>query len=130
MGKRIWDDYLTHRDRQVYELAGYGRRGGFGTPPAPFIIDGPYKLFGDEPRPIVEAVKKYRTACGEDAWQAVPHIERLMKVCRERNLPIFYAVSERRPDMLDSGVQVGKSHRGGEKTSQEGTHATRTVEAL
>ena len=130
MAKRVWDDYLTERDRQVFESAGYGKRMGFGTRPALFVIDVQYNFCGDEPQPILEAVKKYRTACGEEAWQAVPHIERLMKICRERNLPIFYTVSERRPDMLDSGVQVGKSHRGAEKTSQEGTHATQTVAPL
>ena len=43
---------------------------------------------------------------------------------------MFYTESARRPDMLDSGVQVGKSHRGTEKTSLEGTHATQTVEPL
>jgi nicotinamidase-related amidase len=130
MAKRVWDDYLTERDRQVFESAGYGRRMGFGTRPALFVIDVQYNFCGDEPQPILEAVKKYRTACGEEAWHAVPHIERLMKICRQKNLPIFYTVSERRPDMLDSGVQVGKSHRGTEKTSQEGTHATRTVAPL
>jgi maleamate amidohydrolase len=130
MGKRVWDDYLTERDRQVYESAGYGKRMGFGTRPALFVIDVQYNFCGDEPQPILEAVKKYRTACGEEAWQAIPHIEQLMKICREKSLPIFYTVSERRPDMLDSGVQVGKSHRGTEKTSEEGTHATQTVAPL
>lgn len=130
MTKRIWDDYLTERDRRVFESAGYGKHVGFGTRPALFIIDVQYNFCGDEPQPILEAVKKYRTACGEEAWQAVPYIERLMKICREKNLPIFYSVSERRPDMLDSGVQIGKSHRGNEKTSQEGTHATQTVDSL
>ena len=52
------------------------------------------------------------------------HIEPLLHLAREKNLPVFYTESARRPDMLDSGVQVGKSHRGTEKTSQEGTHAT------
>lgn len=32
--------------------------------------------------------------------------------------------------MIDSGVQVGKNHRGAEKTSTEGTHATQTVAPL
>ncbi len=30
MTKRIWDDFLTERDKQVYAAAGYGKRGGFG----------------------------------------------------------------------------------------------------
>ncbi len=34
MTKRIWDDFLTERDRRVYEAAGYGKRVGFGTRPA------------------------------------------------------------------------------------------------
>lgn len=127
---RIWDAYLTDRDRKVYENAGYGRRGGYGTRPALFVIDVQYNFCGDERMPILEAVKKYRTACGEEAWDAVVHIERLMNIFRAKNLPIFYTVSERRPDMLDSGVQIGKSHRGAERTSQEGTHATQTVEML
>jgi maleamate amidohydrolase len=130
MTKRIWDDYLTERDRMVFETAGYGKRVGFGTRPALFVIDVQYNFCGDERQPILDAVKKYRTACGEEAWDAIPHIERLMLICRQKNLPIFYTVSERRPDMLDSGVQIGKSHRGAEKTSQEGTHATQTVDAL
>jgi hypothetical protein len=60
------------------------------------------------------------------AWEAVEHIEPLMHLARAKNLPIFYTESARRADMLDSGVQVGKSHRGGEKTVIEGTHATQT----
>lgn len=131
MEKRIWDDFLTDRDKAVYKAAGYGKRGGFCKRPALFIIDVQYNFCGDEPgESIVEGVKKYRTHCGEAGWKAVPHIERLMKLAREKNIPIFYTQSERRPDMIDSGVQVGKNHRGGEKTSTEGTHATRTVEPL
>jgi nicotinamidase-related amidase len=43
---------------------------------------------------------------------------------------VFYTESARRADLLDSGVQVGKSHRGSEKTVLEGTHATQTVAPL
>ncbi len=71
-----------------------------------------------------DGLKKYRTHCGEAGWKAVPYIEKLLKLAREKNLPVFYTVSERRPDMIDSGVQVGKSHRGTENTSTEGSHAT------
>lgn len=131
MTKRIWDDFLTERDKQVYAKAGYGKRGGFGTRPALFIIDVQYNFCGDEPgESILDGVGKYRTHCGEAGWRAVPHIERLMHLAREKNIPIFYTQSERRPDLLDSGVQVGKNHRGGEKTVLAGTHATQTVEPL
>ncbi|MGD9942032.1 MAG: isochorismatase family protein [Burkholderiaceae bacterium] len=127
---RIWDKFLTEHDRQVFAAAGYGKRGGFGTRPALFIIDVQYNFCGDSPEDHLEGLKKYRTYCGPQAWDAVRHIEPLLHLAREKNLPIFYTESARRPDMIDSGVQVGKSYRGREKTSTEGTHATQTVEPL
>lgn len=131
MSERIWDKFLTEKDKRIFQLAGYGKRGGFGTRPALFIIDVQYNFTGDEPGEAQEdGVKKYRTHCGEAGWNAVPHIERLLKIARKKNLPVFYTVSERRADMIDSGVQVGKSHRGSEKTSTEGSHATQTVAPL
>lgn len=131
MTDRVWDQFLTEKDKRIYQLAGYGKRGGFGTRPALFIIDVQYNFCGDEPGGAHEdGLKQYRTHCGEVGWKAVPHIEWLLKLARAKNLPVFYTQSERRPDMIDSGVQVGKNHRGTEKTSQEGTHATQTVEPL
>ncbi|CAL8969477.1 Maleamate amidohydrolase [Rhodoplanes serenus] len=127
---RIWDKFLTERDKKVLAAAGYGKRGGFGTRPALFIIDVQYNFCGDKPEDILEGLKQYRTHCGREAWDAVAHIEPLLHLAREKNLPVFYTESARRKDMLDSGVQVGKNHRGTEKTSTEGTHATRTVEPL
>lgn len=131
MTDRIWDRFLTDKDKRVYQLAGYGKHGGFGTRPALFIIDVQYNFTGDAPGEAQEeGLKKYRTHCGEAGWKAVSYIEHLLKIARAKNLPVFYTVSERRPDMIDSGVQVGKSHRGTEKTSTEGTHATQTVAPL
>ncbi|SED62259.1 isochorismatase family protein [Rhodobacter sp. 24-YEA-8] len=131
MTERVWDKFLTEHDKEIYQLAGYGKRGGFGKRPALFIIDVQYNFCGDEPgESQIEGVKKYRTHCGPAGWEAVNRIEPLLKMAREKNLPVFYTQSERRPDMLDSGVQIGKNHRGGEKTSTEGSHATQTVAPL
>lgn len=128
--KRIWDDFLTERDKKVLAAAGYGKRGGFGTRPALFIIDVQYNFCGDKPEDILDGLKQYRTHCGSEAWEAVRHIEPLLHMAREKNIPVFYTESARRADLLDSGVQVGKNFRGGEKTVLEGTHATQTVAPL
>lgn len=128
--KRIWDDFLTERDKQVLAQAGYGKRGGFGKRPALFIIDVQYNFCGDTPQDILEGLKQYRTHCGREAWEAVEHIVPLLELARDKNIPVFYTESGRRADLLDSGVQVGKNHRGGEKTVLADTHATQTVEPL
>lgn len=128
--KRIWDDFLTERDKQVLAQAGYGKRGGFGKRPALFIIDVQYNFCGDTPQDILEGLKQYRTHCGSEAWDAVAHIVPLLELARDKNIPVFYTESGRRADLLDSGVQVGKNHRGGEKTVLANTHATQTVEPL
>ena len=128
--KRIWDDFLTERDKQVLAQAGYGKRGGFGKRPALFIIDVQYNFCGDKPEDILEGLKQYRTHCGREAWEAVAHIVPLLELARDKNIPVFYTESGRRADLLDSGVQVGKNHRGGEKTVLADTHATQPVEPL
>ena len=128
--KRIWDDFLTERDKQVLAKAGYGKRGGFGKRPALFIIDVQYNFCGDTPEDILEGLKQYRTHCGREAWEAVEHIVPLLELAREKNIPVFYTESGRRADLLDSGVQVGKNHRGNEKTVLANTHSTQTVEPL
>jgi len=128
--KRIWDKFLTERDQKVLQSAGYGKRMGFGKRPALFIIDVQYNFCGDKAEDILEGLKQYRTHCGREAWDAVAHIVPLLEMAREKNIPVFYTESGRRPDLLDSGVQVGKSHRGTEKTVIAGTHATETVAPL
>jgi nicotinamidase-related amidase len=128
--ERIWDKFLTPRDKEVFAQSGYGRRGGFGTRPALFIIDVQYNFCGDQPEDILDGLRQYRTHCGREAWEAVRHIEPLLVMAREKNLPVFYTESARRADLVDSGVQVGKSHRGAERTVLEGTHATQTVAPL
>ena len=125
--KRSWDAYLTDLDRQVFQAAGYGRQMGLGKRPALFIIDVHYNFVGEQPEPILEAVRKYRTSTGERGWAAIHHIVPLLEFFRKKNWPVVYTVSERRADLLDSGVQTQKSHRGQEKTIVENTRATEVV---
>lgn len=128
--QRIWDVFLTERDQRVYQAAGYGKRGGFGKRPALFIIDVQYNFCGDSPQAIEEGLLQYRTHCGEEAWQSVAQILPLLDMAREKDIPVFYTESGRRPDLQDSGIQVGKNFRSGEKTVIANTHATRTVAPL
>src|SRR5579859_4372448 len=108
---RVWDRFLTERDRQVYAAAGYGRKGGLGSRPALFLIDLHYNFLGDEPMPILDAIKQYRTACGEEGWEVVGRLEPLVSLARARRVPIFYTVAERRADLRDGGAYLNKNYR-------------------
>ena len=65
MAENIWDKFLTERDRQVFEAAGYGARGGFGRRPALLVVDVNYGFVGDKPEPILELIKRWMNSRGE-----------------------------------------------------------------
>ena len=46
---RIWEKFLTDRDRAVLAASGYGSHGGFGKKPALLVIDVSYGFTGDKP---------------------------------------------------------------------------------
>ena len=84
MTQRIWDSFLTERDRQVFAASGYGALQGFGKRPALVVIDVNYFFCGDRPEPILEAIKRWRNSCGEDAWPAIKVIKRLIDAARAK----------------------------------------------
>src|SRR5579859_2036854 len=98
-GIRVWDPFLTQQDRAHLALSP-DRRIGFGRRPALLLIDLYRWVFGDEPRPLLEAVKTWPGSCGLAAWEAVPHIQRLLGLAREVGLPIVHMTG-----LEDSGMR-------------------------
>ena len=74
MVDRIWDDFLTERDKKVFEKSGFGSEAGFGESPALLVIDVSYNFCGDKREPILESIKRFHNSCGEYAWDSLPHI--------------------------------------------------------
>jgi nicotinamidase-related amidase len=91
----------------IYQKAGFGRPGGFGTRPGIVIIDVQYRTVGLKRESITEAMKTYPTACGEYGWKAVDAIARLLKTGRERGVPVFYPYVSPKKD-YDAGRLAGK----------------------
>jgi len=103
MTERIWDKFLTERDRQVFAAAGYGAPQGFGQRPALVIVDVNYFFCGDRPEPILESIKRWRNSCGEDAWPAIKVIKRLIDGARDKGVPVVYTTGNARPDLWNRG---------------------------
>jgi maleamate amidohydrolase len=103
MTKRIWDAFLTERDRQVFAASGFGVHAGFGARPAILVVDVTYNFCGDRREPILESIKRWPNSCGEDAWDALPRIRPLLDAGRTKGIPIIYTRGTMRDDGWDGG---------------------------
>jgi len=77
MSERIWDKFLTERDKAVFAAGGFGARAGFGKRPALLVIDVSWAFCGERPEPILESIKRWRNSCGEEGWVALECIKSL-----------------------------------------------------
>ena len=118
--ERIWDAYLTERDKAVFKASGFGALAEWGSRPALLIIDVNYAFCDTEPRPILESIETWRTSCGEDAWEAMPVLQRLIEVSRGKGIPVIYTTGHRRPDNWDSGSWSWKNSRRKEEAGAGG----------
>ncbi len=114
MSEPIWNRFLTERDREMWALSGYGARQGFGKRPAVLVIDVNFNFCGDRREPILESIKRWRNSCGEEAWDAIEVIKRLLDVSRSKGLPVIYTTGVRRADNWDWGSWTWKNRRSGE----------------
>jgi maleamate amidohydrolase len=120
MSEPIWNRFLTERDKAVFAAGGFGARAGFGKRPALLVIDVNWAFCGERPEPILEAIKRWRTSCGEEAWVALDHIKALIESARAKGLPVIYTTGERRADSWDAGSWRWKSTRGDETGGSPG----------
>jgi maleamate amidohydrolase len=87
--ERIWDSFLTEKDRDHLALMGH-QPVGFGNRPALLLIDLYRWVFGDKREPLLEAVKTWPGSCGPAAWEALPHIKTLLEKARAVGIPIVH----------------------------------------
>ncbi len=114
MKEPIWNQFLTERDKQVFGAAGYGERAGFGERPAIVVIDVNYNFTGDRPEPILDSIKTWPNSCGEEAWESMRYIKRLIEAGRNKGIPVIYTTASMRTDGWDRGSWAWKNNRTGE----------------
>jgi maleamate amidohydrolase len=114
MTEPIWNKYLTERDRVFHEARNHAARQGFGKRPALLVIDVNYAFCGDKREPIMESVKSWPTSCGEDAWDALPVLARVIEAARAQGVPVIYTTGISREDKWDMGSWRFKNARSGD----------------
>lgn len=89
-----WLDVIPESERAIYEQAGYNQKQPYGSKPALLIIDVVTSFAGSRGQTLSEAIAQYRTACGEAAWKALPHIKKLIEACRTAKIPVIYSKTD------------------------------------
>ncbi len=126
-----WDDIISDTDREIFETAGWGRRAGFGSRPALLVIDVNYNFCGDPGLSAVDSIKKWRYACGPQAWHTgIPAMQRVIAAGRAKRLPVIYTTNPRREDGFDLGVWTLKSHRSDDVVDVAGHRGNDIVDEL
>lgn len=115
MSEPIWNQFLTARDKEFFAQRGFGARAGWGKRPALLVIDVNYAFCGDKREPIMESVKRWPTSCGEEAWDALPVLGRVIAAARERGVPVIYTTGVSRDDKWDMGSWSWKNSRADER---------------
>ena len=89
MAQRIWDKFLTDQDKAHIARQPPVER-GLGERPVLLMVDLYRNAFGDERKPLLEAIETLPSSCGEAGWDALPHIQRLLNAARELPIPVIH----------------------------------------
>jgi nicotinamidase-related amidase len=90
MSERIWDKYLAPEDKETIAPRP-DQIWGFGERPALVLVDLYRWAFGDKrPRTLLEALPEWPGSCGPRAWDAIPHIQRLLRAARAAQITIVH----------------------------------------
>ena len=111
MAERIWEKYLTDRDRRIFSSSGWEQRIGFGERPALIVVDVNINFVGEKPEPILESIAKWPMSCGEEGWAAMAVINELLAASRAKGIPVIYTTFAWRPDGFDFGGWAWKNNR-------------------
>ena len=89
MSERVWERFLTAQDKaslreRPHQVWGYGER------PALLLVDLYRWVFGNRRQPLLDALREWPGSCGEAAWDAIPHIQRLLAAARAAKLPVIH----------------------------------------
>ena len=92
----VWRDLVDAETLEIYRA--YQRELFIGKRPALLAIDLYNLAYAGGPRPVAEVVREHPSSCGLAAWKAIAPTKRLFEVARAHGLPIFYTVTETRPE--------------------------------
>src|SRR5690348_3092130 len=84
-----WKDVIDADTIQIYQA--YRRKIYVGDNPAVLAIDLYNKAYLGGNRPVKEVDREFSGSCGENAWNALPHTQKLFAAARRAGIPVIYS---------------------------------------
>jgi nicotinamidase-related amidase len=108
---RRWQAPFSAEERATYELY---RRNRTTEPEwrsaALIVVDATEAFFGAR-LPTIEAARQRRTACGEPAWQTIPHVLDLLDAFRSARRPVIYTKPRWADESHVGGTTAGSTEQ-------------------
>lgn len=89
-----WIELFPEVERAAYANMEQGVTTFRGVRPALLVVDVVRAFVGRPGLTLEESTKEWVTSCGPTAWEAMPHIQRILHEFRRRNLPICYTTGQ------------------------------------
>jgi nicotinamidase-related amidase len=84
-----WKDVIDQETLEIYRA--YHRKIYVGDNPAVLAIDLYNKAYLGGNRPVKDVDREFSGSCGENAWAAVPHTQKLFAAARRAGIPVIYS---------------------------------------
>jgi nicotinamidase-related amidase len=87
-----WSDFLTERDNAVLKATSWAKQEpfGLGARPAVVVVDLYYAALGLPRADILDAVREWPSACGQEGWAAVDRTAALLSTARAAGARVIY----------------------------------------
>ncbi|MBI4316869.1 MAG: isochorismatase family protein [Chloroflexi bacterium] len=108
---RWWEEVFSGEDRPVCQGVGGARPQPRGRHPALLVVDVTRAFCGEKGLRMAESVKEWPTSCGPAAWEAMPHIQKLLDAARGAGATVVYTTVLPGADRLYGGTVKGEGNR-------------------
>jgi maleamate amidohydrolase len=111
---RVWDAFLTDRDKQHVAIANKRKPVGWGNKPALLMIDNYQGVFSEPGVPLLEAIKSNPSAMGEEAWAALANVKTLLEHARAADIPVIHITAMHGNNMMGWSPMVHAGDKRGQ----------------
>jgi nicotinamidase-related amidase len=121
MSERVWDRFLTERDKAHLAASSPTTRYGFGHRPVVLSVDNYRKAVGDRREPLLQSIRTWPGSTGADGWAALDRIAELLARARAAQIPVVHVTGMAAEDsgMPGWGARIGGRHDVRPRTPEE-----------